>query len=90
MLVPMRLRDRVLGVISFVSAESGRRFDEHDLAVAEDLALRAAAAVENSRLFETASSIAHTLQASLLPPILPDLPGMELVARSSSRWARCR
>ena len=80
MLAPMKLRDEVLGVISFVSAESGRRFDEHDLVLAEDLALRAAAAVENARLFQTASSIAHTLQSSLLPPVLPDLPGMELAA----------
>jgi PAS domain S-box-containing protein len=77
---PMTLRDRVLGVVSFIGAESGRRFDEHDLALAEDLALRAAAAVENARLFETASSIAHTLQTSLLPPVLPELPGMELAA----------
>jgi PAS domain S-box-containing protein len=80
MLAPMTLRDRVLGVITFVSAESGRRFDEHDLALVEDLALRAAAAVENARLFHTASSIADTLQASLLPPLLPELPGMELAA----------
>ena len=80
MLAPMTLRDRVLGVISFVSAESGRRFDEHDLALAQDLALRAAAAVENSRLYEAASAIAQTLQASLLPPVLPDLPGAELAA----------
>ena len=80
MLAPMTLRDQVLGVISFVSAESGRRFDEHDLALAEDLALRAAAAVENARLFQTASTIAHTLQTSLLPPVLPELPGMELAA----------
>jgi serine phosphatase RsbU (regulator of sigma subunit) len=80
MVAPMTLRDRVLGVISFVSAESGRRFDEQDLALAEDLALRAAAAVENARLFETASSIAQTLQTSLLPPELPELPGMELAA----------
>jgi len=80
MLAPMTLRDRVLGVISFVSAESGRRFDEHDLALAEDLALRAASAVENARLFQTASTIAHTLQASLLPPVLPELPGMDLAA----------
>jgi PAS domain S-box-containing protein len=80
MLAPMTLRDEVLGVISFVSAESGRRFDEHDLALAEDLALRAAAAVENARLFQTASTIAHTLQTSLLPPVLPELPGMELAA----------
>ena len=68
MLAPMTLRDRVLGVISFVSSESGRRFDEHDLALAENLALRAAAAVENARLYETASTIAQTLQTSLLPP----------------------
>ena len=80
MLAPMTLRDQVLGVISFVSAESGRRFDEHDLALAEDLALRAAAAVENARLFQTASTIAHTLQTSLLPPVLPELPGMDLAA----------
>jgi serine phosphatase RsbU (regulator of sigma subunit) len=80
MLAPMTLRDQVLGVISFVSAESGRRFDEHDLSLAEDLALRAAAAVENARLFQTASTIAHTLQTSLLPPVLPELPGMELAA----------
>jgi PAS domain S-box-containing protein len=80
MLVPMRLRDRVLGVVSFVSAESGRRFDEQDLVLAEDLALRAAAAVENARLYETATSIADTLQASLLPPVLPEIPAMEIAA----------
>jgi PAS domain S-box-containing protein len=80
MLVPMRLRDDVLGVVSFVSAESGRRFDEHDLALVEDLALRAAAAVENARLYEAASSIARTLQASLLPPVLPEIPAVELAA----------
>ena len=80
MLAPMTLRDRVLGVITFASAESGRRFDEHDLALAEDLALRAAAAVENARLYETASSISATLQASLLPPVLPELPGIEIAA----------
>jgi serine phosphatase RsbU (regulator of sigma subunit)/PAS domain-containing protein len=80
MLAPMTVRDRVLGVITFVSAESGRRFDEQDLALAEDLALRAAAAVENARLYETASAIAKTLQTSLLPPVLPEIPGGELAA----------
>ncbi len=80
MLAPMTLRDRVLGVITFASAESGRRFDELDLALAEDLALRAASAVENARLYETASTIAQTLQTSLLPPVLPEIPGGELAA----------
>ena len=41
MIVPMRVRDRVLGAISFVSAESGRTFNPGDLRLAEDLALRA-------------------------------------------------
>jgi serine phosphatase RsbU (regulator of sigma subunit) len=77
MMVPMRVRDRVLGVISFVSAESGRRFTEADLRLAEDLALRASAAVENARLYRARTKIAQTLQASLLPPLLPDVPGVD-------------
>ena len=77
MVVPMRVRDRVLGVISFVSAESGRRFTDADLRLAEDLALRAAAAVENARLYRARTKIAQTLQASLLPPLLPEVAGVE-------------
>jgi PAS domain S-box-containing protein len=80
MAVPMTLRDRVLGVITFVSSEAGRRFDAQDLALAEDLALRAAVAIDNARLYETSHAIAQTLQASLLPPHLPELPGAELAA----------
>ena len=53
MVAPMRVRDRTIGTVTFVGAESGRRFDEHDLALAEDLALRAAAAVDNARLYRT-------------------------------------
>jgi hypothetical protein len=80
MAVPMTLRDRVLGIITFVSAEAGRRFDAQDVALAEDLALRAAVAIDNARLYEASRAIAQTLQASLLPPHLPDLPGGELAA----------
>ncbi|HYY06372.1 MAG TPA: SpoIIE family protein phosphatase, partial [Candidatus Limnocylindria bacterium] len=80
MVAPMRVRDRTIGTVTFVSAESGRRFTERDLAVAEDLALRAATAVDNARLYRTRSAIAQTLQASLLPPLLPDIPGVELGA----------
>jgi PAS domain S-box-containing protein len=81
MIVPMRVRERVLGAISFVSAESGRTFNPGDLRLAEDLALRAAAAVENARLYRARTTIARTLQASLLPPILPDVPGFDIGAR---------
>jgi PAS domain S-box-containing protein len=54
--VPLKIQDRVLGVISFVSAESGRIFDERDLALAEELAARAAIAIENSRLYAKAQA----------------------------------
>jgi serine phosphatase RsbU (regulator of sigma subunit)/PAS domain-containing protein len=78
MVVPMTALGRVLGVISFVSR--ARSFDAHDLALAEDLGLRAGVAVDNARLYRTASRIASTLQTSLLPPHLPDVPGAELAA----------
>jgi PAS domain S-box-containing protein len=51
MCVPLVTRSRVLGVISFVSAESGRRFGPDDLALAEELARRAGTAVENAQLY---------------------------------------
>jgi PAS domain S-box-containing protein len=78
--VPMRARDQVLGTITLISAQSGRRFEAADLALAEDLGLRAGAAVDNTRLYRTRSAIAQTLQASLLPPVLPEIPGIETAA----------
>jgi serine phosphatase RsbU (regulator of sigma subunit) len=80
MLVPMTLRGVTVGVLTFVSAEAGHSFGANDLALAESLASRAATAVENARLYEARSAIARTLQASLLPPALPDVPGFELAA----------
>jgi serine phosphatase RsbU (regulator of sigma subunit) len=77
MAVPMRIGGETLGVITLVSAESGRRFDEADLEFVKDLALRAATAVQNARLYAAQERVAHTLQASLLPERLPDLPGWE-------------
>lgn len=50
--VPLAVRGKVLGVITFVTAESGRRYDAADLAVAEDLAHRAAVAIENAQLYQ--------------------------------------
>jgi PAS domain S-box-containing protein len=52
MCVPLRVRERTLGVMSFVAAESGRHYDAADLAAAEDLARRAAIAIENARLYQ--------------------------------------
>ena len=52
MLVPLKVRDKIFGVITFVNTES-RHHTAEDLAAAEDLASRAALAVENARLFRT-------------------------------------
>jgi PAS domain S-box-containing protein len=51
MIVPLIVRGRTLGVITFVIAETERRYAKTDLAFAEDLARRAAMAVDNSRLY---------------------------------------
>lgn len=54
MVVPLRLYDRILGVLTFISTESDRLYGQQDLAVAEELAHRAALAVENARLYRSA------------------------------------
>jgi signal transduction histidine kinase/DNA-binding NarL/FixJ family response regulator len=56
MVIPLRAGDRQIGGLTLVSAESGRRYDEDDLALARELADRAALAVENARLFAQAQA----------------------------------
>jgi serine phosphatase RsbU (regulator of sigma subunit)/PAS domain-containing protein len=79
--VPLRARGRLFGALTLVSAESDRLFDERDLRFAEDFATHAALAVANARLYAEQEEIARTLQRSLLPLRLPDIPGLEMTAR---------
>ncbi len=53
-IVPMIARGRTLGAITFVTAETGRRFGDIDVHMAEDLAHRAAMAIDNARLHREA------------------------------------
>jgi PAS domain S-box-containing protein len=80
MIVPMVAASGPIGTITFVSAESGRRFSPADLVLAEELGRRAGTAVENARLYSERSHIARTLQASLLPDALPEVPGFEVAS----------
>jgi serine phosphatase RsbU (regulator of sigma subunit)/PAS domain-containing protein len=80
MLVPMVAGPRIIGVISFVSSESGRRFTQADLELAEELGRRAGTAVENARLYQERSHIAATLQRGLLPDELPAIPGLRVAS----------
>ena len=78
---PLVSRGRILGALSFISAESGRRYDDADVQLFVELGRRAGVAVENSRLYTERSRIAHTLQARLLPSRLASPPGVRLAAR---------
>src|SRR5262249_31478211 len=51
MCVPLRAREKPLGVITFIAAESGKRYTPADLAFAEELSRRAAIAIENVQLY---------------------------------------
>jgi PAS domain S-box-containing protein len=54
MIVPLVVRERSVGALTFLTAESGRRYGDADLAFAQELASRAAVAVDNARLFAAA------------------------------------
>ena len=59
MLVPIKTADQTFGVLTLISSESQRRYDESDLELTREIARRAAIAVENARLHETAVEARH-------------------------------
>jgi len=78
--VPLWSQSRTVGLLNLLT-EAGRTMDSADLQLADQLAVRAGTAIENARLFADRSRVARSLQASLLPPSLPSIPGLELGAR---------
>jgi PAS domain S-box-containing protein len=62
MCVPLLAHDRVLGAITFVTAESARRYDESDLGFAEELGRSAGMAIENARLYAQAEEQARAAE----------------------------
>lgn len=81
-LAPLRTRGRTIGIITLVRTGDGAvAYTDDDVAVVEDLAARAALALDNGRLFHSRNRVARSLQAALLPPALPDIPGLVLAAR---------
>ncbi len=69
MCVPLTARERVLGAITLAAAESGRRFDEVDLRLAEELGRRAGTAIENAELFR---ELQERAQASMVLASIAD------------------
>ena len=81
MIVPIKVRDRVFGAINFIRGPNDPLYDDDDLLLAQELARRAAIAIDNSRVHAELRDTARTLQESLLPPHLPAARGLELAAR---------
>jgi serine phosphatase RsbU (regulator of sigma subunit)/PAS domain-containing protein len=78
--VPMTVRGQRVGVMTLSTAESGRTLGPEQVVVLEELGRLAAVAVDSARVHHQRSAIARTLQESLLPPLLPEIPGIESAA----------
>lgn len=78
--VPIAEGDRGYGVITLCRRPEEGPFQIADLALAEELGAQLAVAIRVDRLFRRRSEVAEALQASLLPRVLPDVPGIELAA----------
>ncbi|MEX0171862.1 SpoIIE family protein phosphatase [Streptomyces sp. LMG1-1-1.1] len=75
--LPLVARNRVIGMLT-LGRPSDDHFRQEILELAEDLSRRAALALDNARLYSERVAISQSLQRSLLPPGLPEIPGVEV------------
>ncbi|WNM32918.1 SpoIIE family protein phosphatase [Streptomyces sp. Li-HN-5-11] len=76
---PLTDRGRPFGALTLLST-GDQPFDGHRVALAEELARRAASAARNARQYTQRVTLAHDLQTGLLLSDLPDIPGVQLAA----------
>ncbi|WP_093799254.1 SpoIIE family protein phosphatase [Streptomyces sp. Wb2n-11] len=79
--VPMVAHDTVVGLAQFSRAKGSEPFGERDLALATELAARAAVCMDNARLYRREHERALILQRSLLPPGDPEAAGLDIACR---------
>jgi phosphoserine phosphatase RsbU/P len=77
--LPLVARGQRLGTLA-VGRHHKQRHDADEVAVLEDVARRAAIAIDNARIHDERRRVARTLQASLLPPALPHVDGVGFAA----------
>ncbi|GAC1485930.1 MAG: hypothetical protein NVS1B5_08010 [Gemmatimonadaceae bacterium] len=65
LVVPMNARGRTLGALTLISTDKGRRYGERDLALAMELATRAAIAIDNAQLYRSALAASEAKSAFL-------------------------
>jgi PAS domain S-box-containing protein len=78
--MPLIASGRIIGVLS-LGWSGPRPFDEEERAYLRTLAGVYGQAIERARLYERQTSVVDALQRAILPQTLPELPGVELVAR---------
>ena len=81
MTVALRVRGRVIGVLTLAQSISGRPFDAEDLRIAQHFADRAAVAIDNALAHRATVRLAETLQRILLPGTLEPVPGITTASR---------
>jgi PAS domain S-box-containing protein len=84
MAVPLIARGITLGVATLCRAENPEPYGEADLRLASDLVSRAAVHIDNARLYTREHHTAITLQRSLLPRDIPQVPGLRIAHRYQS------
>jgi PAS domain S-box-containing protein len=83
-MVPLRIRNRVLGVLGIASDDPTRLYTEFDVATAMELGRRGAIALENAQSFAREHRVATTLQRALLPTTLPHTHGVQFSSAYSA------
>ncbi len=79
--VPLTAAQERLGVLILSRGGERGAFTSSDVAVMEELGRRLAAGLANADAFAREHKIAETLQRSLLPAALPEVPGLDLAVR---------
>lgn len=77
--IPLIARGQRLGTLA-IGRDPAHRRDPDEIAIAEDVARRAALALDNARTHDERRRVAQTLQQALLPPTLPEIAGLGLAA----------
>ncbi|MDT0386105.1 ATP-binding SpoIIE family protein phosphatase [Streptomyces dubilierae] len=79
--VPLQARGALLGVVAFCRLDRPEAFTADDLILAEELAAKAAVAIDNARRYSRERTTALTLQRSLLPQGLPHQEAVDVASR---------
>lgn len=79
-IVPMHVRGKSIGTISFVRPEDSEAYGSADIAFLEEVARRCALAIQNAQLYQREHRVATALQAASLPRRLPQIEGLVMDA----------